>query len=111
LLDLHAVSASSLGNGLDQRGVVAQALDLVDHKPFDFRGPDILVPSQSPTLERTSWDSTPCESVQEVIRLFHENNAFFLGRLGNHPVVLCMCSMGASGRDSAQIVTGSAPLG
>jgi nucleoside phosphorylase len=41
-----------------------------------------------------------------VIRIFHENNAFFLGRFGKHAVVLCMCSMGGSGRDSAQIVTG-----
>lgn len=40
-----------------------------------------------------------------VIRVFHENNTFFLGRLGRHAVVLCMCSAGASGRDSAQIVT------
>ncbi len=36
----------------------------------------------------------------------HANNTYFVGRLGQYPVVLCMCAMGASGRDSAQIVTG-----
>ena len=48
----------------------------------------------------------PLPDTAGVIRLFHENNTFFLGRLGYCTVVLCMCSMGASGRDSAQIVTG-----
>jgi nucleoside phosphorylase len=43
-----------------------------------------------------------------IIRLYHDNNAYFIGRLGIHPVVLCMCSMGGSGRDSAQIVAGEA---
>ncbi len=50
----------------------------------------------------------PLPDTAGVIRLFYENNTFFLGCLGNQSVVLCMCSVGASGRDSAQIVTGEA---
>jgi nucleoside phosphorylase len=41
-----------------------------------------------------------------ITRLFHVKNTYFIGRLGKHSVVLCMCSMGASGPASSQIVAG-----
>jgi nucleoside phosphorylase len=43
-----------------------------------------------------------------IIRLHHDKNTYFIGRLGKQPIVLCMCSTGAASRDSAQIVTGEA---
>lgn len=48
----------------------------------------------------------PAPGESQVCLAPHENNTYFVGRLGQYPVVLCMCAMGASGRDSAQIVTG-----
>lgn len=48
----------------------------------------------------------PAPGEDRVLLAPHENNTYFVGRLGEYPVVLCMCAMGASGRDSAQIVTG-----
>lgn len=50
----------------------------------------------------------PLAGVNGIARIFQDNNTFFLGRLGEYPVVVCMCAMGASGRDSAQNVTGEA---
>jgi nucleoside phosphorylase len=48
----------------------------------------------------------PLPGLDGISRVFQDNNTFFLGRLGQYPVVVSMCAMGASGRDSAQIVTG-----
>jgi len=50
----------------------------------------------------------PPQNWDRVIQVFHENNTFFVGRLGVFPIVLCMCEMGSSGRDSAQIVAAEA---
>lgn len=41
-----------------------------------------------------------------VAQAFQDNNTFFIGQLGQYPVVLCQCVMGGSGRDSSQNVTG-----
>ena len=71
--------------------------------------PKIVLLTATPTERDTVLKHMgPLPDRAGIIRLFHKNNAFFLGRLGIHPVVLCMCSMGASGRDSAQIVAGEA---
>ncbi|MFO0951700.1 MAG: hypothetical protein U0835_11245 [Isosphaeraceae bacterium] len=48
----------------------------------------------------------PAPGEAQVLLAPHGNNTYFVGRLGKYPVALCMCAMGASGRDSAQIVTG-----
>ena len=48
----------------------------------------------------------PAPGENQVYRVPHANNTYFVGRLGVYPAVLCKCAMGASGRDSAQIVTG-----
>lgn len=48
----------------------------------------------------------PLPDLGGVARAFEANNTFFLGQLGRYTVVLCRCEMGASGRDSAQTVTG-----
>jgi nucleoside phosphorylase len=50
----------------------------------------------------------PLPGTSGVVRVFQDRNTFFVARLGQYPIVLCMCTMGASGRDSAQIVTGEA---
>ncbi|HVS34309.1 MAG TPA: hypothetical protein VMS17_01940 [Gemmataceae bacterium] len=50
----------------------------------------------------------PLEGMSGIARIFQDKNTYFLGRLGQYPVVLCMCAIGASGRDSAQNVTGEA---
>jgi nucleoside phosphorylase len=47
----------------------------------------------------------PLPDLAAIARVFHANNTYFLGRLGQYSVVLCLCSMGSSGRDSSQIVT------
>jgi len=44
----------------------------------------------------------------ELFKVFHDNNTFFVGTFGAFLVVLCMCEMGSSGRDSAQIVANEA---
>lgn len=46
----------------------------------------------------------PLDDRNHIIRIFYENNTFFVGRLGVYPIVLCMCEMGSSGRDSALAV-------
>jgi nucleoside phosphorylase len=48
----------------------------------------------------------PLTEANGIVCVFQDSNTFFVGRLGQYPVVVCMCAMGASGRDSAQIVTG-----
>jgi hypothetical protein len=48
----------------------------------------------------------PASGESQVYLAPRDNNTYFVGRLGQYPVVLCMCAMGASGRDAAQIVTG-----
>jgi nucleoside phosphorylase len=50
----------------------------------------------------------PASGESQVRLTPHDNNTYFVGRLGQYPTVLCMCAIGASGRDSAQIVTGEA---
>jgi nucleoside phosphorylase len=50
----------------------------------------------------------PPENCTCVLRVFYENNVFFIGKLGVFPVVLCMCEMGSSGRDSAHSVASEA---
>ena len=47
----------------------------------------------------------PAENCGRILRVYHENNTFFVGRLGVYAIVLCMCEVGSTGRDSALTVT------
>lgn len=47
---------------------------------------------------------TPSKGRRSVIQVFAGNNTFFLGKLGTINVALCMCAMGATGRDSSLVV-------
>jgi nucleoside phosphorylase len=69
--------------------------------------PKIALLTATPTERDTVLKHLePAAGESQVYLVPHENNTYFVGRLGQYPVVLCMCAMGASGRDSAQIVTG-----
>jgi len=69
--------------------------------------PKIVLMTATPTERDTVLKHLePAVGESQVYLAPHENNTYFVGSLGQYPVVLCMCAMGASGRDSAQIVTG-----
>ncbi len=48
---------------------------------------------------------TPAHARLTVLQVFRGPNTYFVGRLGLQTVVLCMCDMGAVGRDAALAVT------
>jgi nucleoside phosphorylase len=69
--------------------------------------PKIALMTATPTERDTVLKYLePVTGESQVYLAPHDNNSYFVGRLGQYPVVLCMCAMGASGRDAAQIVTG-----
>jgi nucleoside phosphorylase len=69
--------------------------------------PKVALLTATPTERDTVLKNLePLPGVNGVLRVFHEKNAYFIGQLGQYPIVLCMSGMGASGRDSAQVVSG-----
>ncbi len=130
-MDVHLASAFAIGLLLSAKAKSAGGTKLSSIKAdyskevwYGLPMPSLIVPASKAAELKRQWKpkvvlltATPTErdtvlkhlqplpDTAGVIRLFHQNNAFFLGCLGNQAIVLCMCSMGASGRDSAQIVT------
>lgn len=69
--------------------------------------PKVILLTATPTERDTVLKNLePLPGANGVIRVFHQNNAYFIGCFGQYPIVLCMSGIGASGRDSAQVVTG-----
>ncbi|MFP4029735.1 MAG: hypothetical protein ACLFWL_18305 [Candidatus Brocadiia bacterium] len=48
----------------------------------------------------------PLKGKERVLKVPHNSNTYFLGRIGVTDVVLCMSAMGSTGRDASLTVTG-----
>ncbi len=50
----------------------------------------------------------PLADREQIVKVFQDQNTYFVGQLGNYETSVCMCEMGSVGRDASSAVTADA---